>query len=155
MILCCWFGSAKLVPFPGYCSGWIGQVNKIPVISIIDDDESVRAATKSLMRSLGYIVYTFASAEEFLQSPHIDDTSCLISDVQMPNMSGIELQDHLTDRGYRTPMIFITAFPDANSEARALKAGAVCFLSKPFGQETLLVHLAEALRRAESRPAGD
>jgi len=144
-----------LVPFPGDCSGWIGQLKKMPVISIIDDDESVRVATKSLMRSLGYVVYTFASAEEFLQSPHIDDTSCLISDVQMPNMSGIELQDHLTDRGYRTPMIFITAFPDTNSEARALKAGAVCFLSKPFDQETLLVHLAEALRRAESQPAGD
>jgi FixJ family two-component response regulator len=130
-------------------------LNEVPAISIIDDDESVRAATESLIRSLGYVAYTFASAEEFLQSPRMGDTSCLISDVQMPNMSGLDLQDHLAAHGYRTPMIFITAFPDAASKARALKAGAVCFLNKPFNEKTLLRCLAEALQRADNRPAGD
>ena len=81
-----------------------------PVISIIDDDGSVRAATYNLVRSLGYVVHTFASAEEFLRSPHLDDTSCVIADVQMPAMSGLELQAHLLAQGYRLPFIFITAF---------------------------------------------
>jgi FixJ family two-component response regulator len=124
------------------------------VISIVDDDESVRTATESLMRSIGYTAHTFASAEEFLQSPHMDDTSCLISDVQMPDMSGIELQSHLLDRGYRTPIIFITAFPDEKVQARALKAGAVCFLNKPFDGQTLLKHLAEVLEKNSKGEAG-
>jgi FixJ family two-component response regulator len=83
------------------------------------------------------------------------DTSCLILDVQMPNMSGLDLQDHLAAHGYRTPMIFITAFSDAARKARALKAGAVCFLNKPFNEKALLRCLAEALQRADNRPAGD
>jgi FixJ family two-component response regulator len=128
-------------------------VSEVPVISIVDDDESVRTATGSLVRSLGYFVHSFASADEFLQSPHVRDTSCLISDVQMPNMGGLELQRHLRDGGYRTPIIFITAFPDSQTEARALKAGAVCFLTKPFGGSTLLKYLAEALQRGKDAPA--
>ena len=101
------------------------------------------------MRSLGYSAYAFASAEEFLQSPHLNDTSCLISDIQMPGMSGIELQNHLVTRGHRTPIIFITAFPDANIQAQALKAGAICFLNKPVDGKTLMKFLDEALRRPE------
>jgi FixJ family two-component response regulator len=130
-------------------------LKKVPVISIVDDDESVRTATESLMRSIGYIAHTFVSAEEFLQSPHVGDTSCLISDVQMPDMTGIELQSHLVGRGYRTPIIFITAFPDEKVQARALKAGAVCFLNKPFDGQTLLKHLAEALEKNDKGRAGD
>jgi FixJ family two-component response regulator len=107
------------------------------------------------MRSIGYIAHTFVSAEEFLRSPHMDDTTCLISDVQMPSMSGIELQSHLADRGYRTPIIFITAFPDEKVQARALKAGAVCFLNKPFDGQTLLKYLAEILEKKNKGGAGD
>jgi FixJ family two-component response regulator len=127
-------------------------VSEVPVISIIDDDESVRTATGSLVRSLGYVVHSFASAAEFLHSAHVRDTSCLISDVQMPKMGGLELQRHLRDGGYHIPIIFITAFPDAEKEARALKAGAVCFLNKPFDGVTLLRCLAEALQRGKDTP---
>src|SRR5262245_16894771 len=98
------------------------------------------------MRSVGFTAHAFASAEEFLQSPHLQDTSCLISDVQMPRMSGIELQSHLLEQGHRTPIIFITAFPDESLQARALKAGAVCFLNKPVDGKTLLTWLKEALK---------
>jgi FixJ family two-component response regulator len=76
-------------------------------------------------------------------------------DVQMPDMTGIELQSHLVGRGYRTPIIFITAFPDEKVQARALKAGAVCFLNKPFDGQTLLKHLAEALEKNDKGRAGD
>jgi FixJ family two-component response regulator len=130
-------------------------LKKIPVISIVDDDESVRTATESLMRSIGYTAHTFVSAEEYLQSPQMDETSCLISDVQMPDMTGIELQSHLLDRGYRTPIIFITAFPDEKVEARAMKAGAVCFLNKPFDGQTLLKRLAEVLEKNDKDKTED
>ena len=93
-----------------------------PVISIIDDDGSVRAATCNLVRSLGYVVHTFASAGEFLRSPHLHDTSCVIADVQMPVMSGLELQAHLLADGYRMPFIFITAF-SSRERARASTEG--------------------------------
>jgi FixJ family two-component response regulator len=116
-----------------------------PVISIIDDDGSVRAATHNFARSLGYVVHTFASAEEFLRSPHLNDTSCVIADVQMPTMSGIELQAHLLAKGHRLPFIFITAFFAETARARALKAGAIGFLTKPFDGEALVKCLDAAL----------
>ena len=115
------------------------------MISIIDDDASVRAATDNLLRSLGYTVHTFASAEEFLQSAHFNGTSCVIADVQMPAMSGVELQALLLARGHRVPFIFITAFPEETIRARALKAGAICFLTKPFDRLTLIKCLDAAL----------
>ena len=117
-----------------------------PVISIVDDDGSVRVATYNLVRSLGYIVHTFASAEEFLRSPHLNDTSCVIADVQMPTMSGLELQAHLLAEGCRVPFIFITAFSVENARARALKTGATCFLTKPFAEEALINCLDAALQ---------
>ena len=116
-----------------------------PVISIVDDDRSVRAATYNLVRSLGYTVHTFASAEEFLRSPHLKDTSCVIADVQMPAMSGVELQSHLLAKGRRVPFIFITAFAVESARQRALKAGATCFLTKPFDGEALVKCLDAAL----------
>lgn len=116
-----------------------------PVISIVDDDRSVRAATYNLVRSLGYTVHTFASAEEFLRSPHLKDTSCVIADVQMPAMSGVELQAHLLAKGRRVPFIFITAFAVESARAQALKAGATCFLTKPFDGEALVKCLDAAL----------
>ena len=122
-------------------------MSSVPVISIIDDDASVRAATDNLLRSLGYTVYTFVSAEEFLRSAHFNDTSCVIADVQMPAMSGIDLQARLLTQGHRVPFIFITAFPEKAIRARALKAGAICFLTKPFDRRTLIKNLDTALRR--------
>ena len=117
------------------------------VISIVDDDASVRVATDNLLRSLGYTVHTFASAEEFLRSVHFNDTSCVIADVQMPAMSGVELQALVLAQGHRVPFIFITAFPEETIRERAMKAGAICFLTKPFDRVTLIKCLDTALRR--------
>jgi len=119
-------------------------LSKLPLVAIIDDDESVRVTTDSLVRSLGYIVHTFASAEEFLRSNRLDDFSCVIADVQMPGMSGVQLQDQLRDQGYRVPFIFFTAFPDENIRARALAAGAICYLTKPFDGDSLIQCLQAA-----------
>ncbi len=122
-------------------------MSKLPVISVIDDDVSVRVATDNLLRSLGYKVNTFASAEEFLRSACSNDTSCVIADVRMPAMSGVELQALLLAQGNRVPFIFITAFPEETIRARALMAGAVCFLTKPFDRLTLIKCLDAALAR--------
>jgi FixJ family two-component response regulator len=116
------------------------------MISIVDDDASVREATKGLVRSLGYVAATFASAEEYLQSERVADTSCLITDVKMSGMSGVELQDRLIAAGRRTPVIFMTAFPEESVRARALKAGAFGFLSKPFDDDDLVECLDKALK---------
>ncbi len=124
-------------------------LSKLPLVAIIDDDASVRVTTDSLVRSLGYTVYTFPSAEEFLQSGRIDDLSCVIADVQMPGMSGVELQAHLLAQGYRVPFIFFTAFPDERIRAQALKAGAICYLTKPFDGDSLIQGLQAALKKHE------
>jgi FixJ family two-component response regulator len=120
---------------------------EVPVMSIIDDDESVRVATKRFVRSLGFIGHDFASANEFLQSQRVGETSCVIADVQMPGISGLELQELLIAGGHRTPVILITAFPDERIRARALRAGAVCFLTKPCDGQTLLQCLDMALNK--------
>ena len=117
-----------------------------PVISIVDDDASIRVATDNLLRSLGYTVHTFASAEEFLRSSHFNDTSCVIADVQMPSMSGVELQALLLAQGHLVPFIFITAFPEETIRKRAMKAGAICFLTKPFDRLSLIKCLDTALQ---------
>jgi FixJ family two-component response regulator len=122
-------------------------VSRKPVISVVDDDASVRVATDNLLSALGYIVHTFASAEEFLRSTHFDDTSCVIADVQMPTMSGVELQALLLARGERMPFIFITAFPDETVRARVRKFGAICLLTKPFDRQSLIKCLDTALQR--------
>ena len=105
----------------------------------------------SLVRSLGYVAATFASAEEFLGSEQRHDTSCIIADVQMPGLSGVDIQSHLVAEGHRLPMIFVTAFPDESLRARALAAGAFGFLSKPFNEGHLIGCLDQALK---SRNAG-
>jgi len=115
------------------------------VISIVDDDESVREATKGLIRSLGYVAATFASAEEFLASDRLHDSACLITDVQMPGMNGIELQNCLIAEGHQLPIIFITAFAEAKVRTQALANGAVGFLRKPFSDEKLITCLDKAL----------
>jgi FixJ family two-component response regulator len=118
-----------------------------PVICIIDDDESVRVATRSLVRSLGFAAFTFDSAEAFLESPRVEDAACLISDVRMPTMSGVELQARLVALGRTIPIIFITAFPDDAIRARAMNAGAVAVLTKPFYGETLIKCIDSVLKR--------
>lgn len=107
-------------------------VTDITLISIVDDDDAVRGATESLVRSLGFETRVFASAVAFLQSPSLLETRCLILDVQMPNMGGIELQERLAELGLDIPIIFITAFPDDAVRQRALQGGAIAFLLKPF-----------------------
>jgi FixJ family two-component response regulator len=109
-----------------------------PTISIVDDDESMRCAVKSLVTSLGFDAYAFASAEEFLQSSRLDDTSCLITDLQMPGLNGVELQKSLLAQDRRIPIIFMTAFPEERMRTRAIEAGALGFLTKPFESETLI-----------------
>jgi FixJ family two-component response regulator len=123
------------------------QLLNVPIVSIIDDDESVRLAVKCLVRSLGLLAYTFASAEEFLQSPHVNDTSCLITDLQLPGMNGLKLQNLVSAQGRGMPIIFVTAFPEERFQKRALEAGAVGFLSKPFDGQTLITLVEGALRR--------
>jgi len=119
---------------------------KLPVISIVDDDAPLREAIVCLMRSLGYDPRSFGSAEEFLSSPHVDTTSCLIADVQMPGMSGFELQQSLIARGSKIPIIFISAFPCERLKVKALAQDPVCFLNKPFDTKTLVECLEKALQ---------
>jgi FixJ family two-component response regulator len=120
-------------------------VSTLSVISVIDDDASVRAATNNLLSSHGYQVHTFASAVDFLQSVRPDESSCVVADVQMPAMSGLDLLALVRTQGYLAPFIFITAFPDESVRARALKAGAIGFLAKPFAAPTLIKCLDTAL----------
>jgi FixJ family two-component response regulator len=128
-----------------YLKNWKFQMRRGVLISIVDDDEPTRESTKGLVRSLGYQAATFASAEEFLQSDSLDSTACLITDVQMPGLSGIDLQRGLIAQGILMPTIFITAFPEEETRARAMKAGAVGYLSKPCREESLLKCLDRAL----------
>jgi FixJ family two-component response regulator len=122
-------------------------LSTLSTISVIDDDASVRAATNNLLSSHGYLVDAFASAEEFLQSVRLNDSSCIIADVQMSAMSGLDLLSYMRARGYNAPFIFITAFPDESVRARALKGGAICFLAKPFAGPALISCVEAALNR--------
>jgi FixJ family two-component response regulator len=117
----------------------------VPIISIIDDDEFVRSAVRSLVRSLGLGAHTFASAQEFLDSPDVKDTSCVITDLQMPGLSGIELQRLLLAQERRMPIIFVTAFPEDRIRAQAMALGALGFLSKPFECQALVKLIDKAL----------
>ena len=116
------------------------------MIAIVDDDESVRKATKSLVRSLGYEAATFCSAEEFLKSAQLKSTSCLITDVRMPGMSGVELQDRLIADGRNMPTVFISAFSDERVQQKVLESGAVGYLHKPFEEDRLIACIDIALK---------
>jgi FixJ family two-component response regulator len=118
------------------------------VIAIVDDDPSVRIATESLMRSLGYAACSFASAQEFLRSDRLRETDCLITDVQMPGMGGMELQQTLASAGHAMPVIFITAFPEERVRRQAAAAGAFGFLSKPFEGQAMIDCVEAALGAA-------
>jgi FixJ family two-component response regulator len=117
------------------------------LISIIDDDRSVREAIQGLIRSLGYATVAFGSAEDYLDSDRIDDTACIITDLQMPGLSGIDLQRRLIADGRHTPVIFVTAFPSDRLRKQALDAGAYGFLSKPFDETSLITCIDKALQQ--------
>lgn len=118
-----------------------------PLIAIVDDDESMREATKGLIRSLGFDADVFSSAEDFLTSPHISCTACLVTDIHMPGMSGLDLHRRLISLGENIPTVLITAFPDENVHARELGPGIVGHLTKPFGEQDLLNCIRSALAR--------
>lgn len=123
-------------------------MQKNPIVSIVDDDESVRVAMSSLVRSLGWTARLHACAEQFLAADRMDDVCCIISDVQMPGMSGLEMYRRLVERGIALPVIFISAYASDTVRRQALDMGAVCVLGKP-------VDAAELARRLESvKPGG-
>jgi FixJ family two-component response regulator len=123
-----------------------------PMISIIDDDPWIREAMDGLVRSLGYGAWTFASAEEFLQSDCMNDTACIMTDVQMQGLSGVELQSVLIAQGNCTPIIFMTARPEEQIRRRVLDLGAVGFLAKPYNEARLIEFLQMALHNLPSTP---
>jgi len=114
-------------------------------IAVVDDDESVRDAVTNLFRSMGLTARAFASAEEFLGSGTLEHASCLVLDVQMPGMGGLNLQTHLAGLGRDIPIVFVTAYSDEAVRRRALQSGAVCFLTKPVKEGDLLNGLRSAL----------
>ena len=115
------------------------------LVAIVDDDQSVRCALKDLMESAGHSARCFGSAEKFLESDERKQTACLVADINMPAMSGLDLQARLKAEGSRIPIIFITAHGDAKMKMQAMKAGAVEFLSKPFDDDVLLEKVRAAL----------
>jgi FixJ family two-component response regulator len=119
-------------------------------IAIIDDDEQARAALAGLMQAMGFTIEAFPSAGDFLASPNIRHTSCLIVDVHMPRMTGTELHSRLVGTGYDIPTILITAYPDDSARARALGQGVVGYLTKPIDEDVLLGCVESALQRAKS-----
>jgi FixJ family two-component response regulator len=120
-------------------------MSEAPLIAIVDDDVLICEATKDLVEAFGFNARTFTSAGEFLSSDCVPATSCLIADVQMPGVSGLQLHRKLIASGRRIPVIFITASPDERIRKRALRAGAVCYLSKPFDGDSLLSCIRSAL----------
>jgi len=116
------------------------------LISIIDDDALARDGIRELVESLGYKAVCFGSAEHFLASSAIAETTCLITDVQMPGLSGLELQEALRSRGHCTPVILITAYPNESRRNRAIAGGAIGFLSKPFDEASLIECLAATVK---------
>jgi FixJ family two-component response regulator len=120
------------------------------MISIIDDDVCAREATAGVVRSLGYAFMTFVSAEDFLGSDRVNSASCLITDMHLPGLSGLELYQRLRADGLAVPTIFVTGHPDETTRTQALSAGAIAFLSKPFGKKTMHDCLKAALSRHET-----
>lgn len=137
-----------MVLIQGHCHTIDAMAPKL--ISVVDDDESVRRTTKLLIESFGYRASIFESAEAFLKSGQLNDTCCLVVDVQMPGMNGLQLQRHLTAEGWSIPIIFISAYGNKESRRQAMLAGAVAFLDKPFSDEQLLKSIQSALKTTET-----
>jgi FixJ family two-component response regulator len=117
------------------------------LVAVVDDDEAVRKAIKGLLRATGFAAEAFASAEEFLRSPDLNRAGCLVTDVNMPNMNGLDLHRSLLTHGKDIPTILITAFPSDDDCARALQEGVLCYLTKPFDEQDLLDYIRTALNR--------
>jgi FixJ family two-component response regulator len=124
-------------------------MSKTSLVSVVEDDRYFRESMRRLMRSLGYSVEAFASAADFLASSRLAETACLIADVHMPAMTGIELYRHLIEAGYAIPTILVTAYPDHVDRARALNDGVVCYLRKPVDEQHLIRCLRAALESGE------
>jgi FixJ family two-component response regulator len=149
------FPSGTHIPVTADCSG-IGpdidrgdarefDVSKNRIVSIVDDDESVRSSIEDLMSALGFVARAFESAEEFLNSPDSHRTACLITDLQMPGTSGQDLQNRLLAAGRAPPMIFITAFPEKNTRERVMAKGALALLEKPIDCQRLIGLVEKAM----------
>jgi FixJ family two-component response regulator len=124
---------------------------KASLVSIVEDNQFFRESMRRLMRSFGYTVETFASATDFLASPRIGETGCLIADVNMPRMTGLELHKRLIEMGHAIPTILVTAYPDIDVRTRALKDGVVCYLRKPVDENHLIRCLRAALHSGGPR----
>jgi FixJ family two-component response regulator len=116
------------------------------VVAIVDDDLSARTAIQGVLKSVGFTARSFASAEEFLISEQLQHSACLIADVQMPGMSGLELQERLAKEGRRIPVIFVSAYGDDKARTRAMRAGAAGFLDKPFNDDALIDIVKAAIK---------
>jgi FixJ family two-component response regulator len=119
--------------------------NSGSLIAIVDDDESVRNAIKGFVRAMGFAVEVFSSAEDFLRSADVSRAACLVADVNMPNMSGLDLHQNLLLQGNAIPTVLITAYPSDNDHDRAIQAGVLCYLTKPFEEDDLLSCIRDAL----------
>jgi len=117
-----------------------------PLIAIVDDDQSIRDTTKDLLESEGFSAATFASAASLLKSKRLNRVSCLIADMRMPEMTGLELHQHLIASNHAIPTILMTAYPDERTLAKAIKANVVCYLSKPFAADELLAYVRSAIQ---------
>jgi FixJ family two-component response regulator len=136
-------------PHGGFERGARGDVMKTQLVSVVEDDRFFRDSMGRLMRSMGYTVEAFPSAADFLASPRLAETACLIADVHMPAMTGIELYRHLIDAGHAIPTILVTAYPNDADRARALGDGVVCYLRKPVDEQRLTQCLRAALTSGE------
>jgi FixJ family two-component response regulator len=126
-----------------------GHMPKAPLVSVVEDDRFFRESMGRLMRSLGFAVEAFSSAADFLASPRVVETACLIADVQMPAMTGVELHRHLVETGCEIPTILVTAYPNNVDRARALNDGVVCYLRKPIDENDLTRCLRAAFHSGE------
>ena len=124
-------------------------MSKAPLIAIVEDDEFFRQSMRRLMRSLGYTTEAFASAADFLASRSLDETACLIADIQMPGMTGVELHARLIEAGHKIPTILVTAYPDEARQVRALKGEIVCYLLKPFDDNDLMRCVQRAIESSK------
>jgi FixJ family two-component response regulator len=127
------------------------RVPKTPEISIIDDDESAREGKMDLLKAMGFIAGSFSRAEDFLKSERFNSTSSSIADAQMPGMTGLELHQRLTGSGKAIPTILIAAYPNDRNRARALQAGVICYLTRPFNENDRLACIRSALKHPEGR----
>lgn len=141
-------GRSGLVPTPPNRSG--ARTRRHPLVAIVDDDESIRDTTEDLLESAGFLAVTFSSSAELLRSRRLARVGCLIADMRMPGMTGLDLSKHLATHRRPIPTILMTAWPTERTRARAVAANVVCYLNKPFHPEELLSCVRLALRRTNA-----